>query len=213
MTNPPDDASTDAGDRDAGDVPPAGPIDVDCPCVRCGYNLRGLPEDINCPECGCPVGRTLEMLEARVLCPNCLAPTHPSQPNCQKCGAPLTSAGSVAAYAGGQLHIPARSSSSAPSSPPSLLFVIGFWIVTAIAVVFFVIQVGVAQFVAEGWEINGNSLGGLACTAVFSAIPCLLAILATRSYRRGLRSKTEKVPELEVDDESAVTEPDGEPER
>lgn len=27
-------------------------------CVRCGYNLRGLPSDGKCPECGTPIGRS-----------------------------------------------------------------------------------------------------------------------------------------------------------
>ena len=31
----------------------------DIPCLRCGYNLRGLSEDGVCPECGAPVARSL----------------------------------------------------------------------------------------------------------------------------------------------------------
>ena len=27
-------------------------IDFDLPCTGCGYNLRGLPRDHACPECG-----------------------------------------------------------------------------------------------------------------------------------------------------------------
>ncbi len=36
------------------DVPSQPPslIDVDSPCMSCGYNLRGLQTDSNCPECG-----------------------------------------------------------------------------------------------------------------------------------------------------------------
>jgi hypothetical protein len=29
-----------------------GTVEVDCPCVQCGYNLRSLPLDGRCPECG-----------------------------------------------------------------------------------------------------------------------------------------------------------------
>lgn len=29
------------------------------PCIRCGYNLQGLPAAGNCPECGTPVERSL----------------------------------------------------------------------------------------------------------------------------------------------------------
>jgi hypothetical protein len=31
----------------------------DVPCLRCGYNLRGLAPDGACPECGTPVARSL----------------------------------------------------------------------------------------------------------------------------------------------------------
>ena len=32
-----------------------GAIDTDLSCVICGYNLRGLTEDLACPECGTPI--------------------------------------------------------------------------------------------------------------------------------------------------------------
>jgi hypothetical protein len=38
--------------------PAQSPIDRDCPCVRCGYNLRTLPTDASCPECDTPVAIT-----------------------------------------------------------------------------------------------------------------------------------------------------------
>ena len=31
----------------------------DVPCLNCGYNLRGLEEDGQCPECGVPIERSL----------------------------------------------------------------------------------------------------------------------------------------------------------
>jgi hypothetical protein len=34
-------------------------IDADLPCSACDYNLKGLPADANCPECGQPIARTL----------------------------------------------------------------------------------------------------------------------------------------------------------
>jgi hypothetical protein len=33
-------------------------IETDLPCAICGYNLRGLASDANCPECGQAVART-----------------------------------------------------------------------------------------------------------------------------------------------------------
>ncbi len=38
---------------------PAGRIDTDIPCRKCGYNLRGLLPDGVCPECATAVGRSL----------------------------------------------------------------------------------------------------------------------------------------------------------
>jgi hypothetical protein len=35
-------------------------VTADAPCVRCGYNLRGLPHDGNCPECGIVVCGSLD---------------------------------------------------------------------------------------------------------------------------------------------------------
>ena len=110
-----------------------GRIALGCPCIRCGYNLRGLPMDINCPECGCPVNRTIVMIEQRALCPSCLVPVHPSATNCPRCGGPLNAAASIAGYAGGQLHIPANYSNS-PSLPSFFVFMWIWWALTPLCV-------------------------------------------------------------------------------
>jgi hypothetical protein len=35
-----------------------GQVSEDLPCLKCGYNLRGLPLDGRCPECGTAIGRS-----------------------------------------------------------------------------------------------------------------------------------------------------------
>ncbi len=51
----------DTGDRDIGPVAldGAGRVAQDVPCRTCGYNLRGLSPDGQCPECGAAVGRSI----------------------------------------------------------------------------------------------------------------------------------------------------------
>jgi hypothetical protein len=120
------------------DSPEDGPLDeqgriaADCPCIRCGYNLRTLLPDINCPECGCPVSRTLNLIEQRVLCPTCLAPVHPSATNCPRCDSPLNAAASIAGYAGGKLHL-STNYSSAPSRPSFFILMWIWWILAPLS--------------------------------------------------------------------------------
>lgn len=45
--------------RVGGELPPPGPVQFQLPCVRCGYELMGLPSSGACPECGAPVIQSL----------------------------------------------------------------------------------------------------------------------------------------------------------
>lgn len=50
-------------DRPVPPPPPPRPINLatdDVPCKNCGFNLRGLSEDGNCPECGASIWRSLQ---------------------------------------------------------------------------------------------------------------------------------------------------------
>jgi hypothetical protein len=74
------------------------PFDEDFPCIRCGYNLRGLKPDGNCPECGARIGKSLDFAMERVLCLACACPVHPSIPKCPNCGAPMNTVAGFANY-------------------------------------------------------------------------------------------------------------------
>jgi hypothetical protein len=41
------------------DADAAPPVDADVPCFRCGYNVRGLPADGQCPECAAPIDESV----------------------------------------------------------------------------------------------------------------------------------------------------------
>lgn len=52
---------------------PHTPLDTDRACVRCSYNLRGLPTDGVCPECGTPVADSLRGYYLAFAAPKYLA--------------------------------------------------------------------------------------------------------------------------------------------
>ncbi len=51
----------------------AGRIAEDLPCLRCGYNLRGLGSEAACPECASAVGRSIQGDLLRFCNPDWLA--------------------------------------------------------------------------------------------------------------------------------------------
>lgn len=63
-------------------LPPApagdnsGLVGDDRPCVSCGYNVRGLPADGACPECGTPIPASLHGRLLRYASPGYLAMLH-----------------------------------------------------------------------------------------------------------------------------------------
>ncbi len=57
------------------DLPPK-LVDADRPCVRCSYNLRGLPRGGVCPECGTPIADSLRGDYLAFAAPEYLAAIH-----------------------------------------------------------------------------------------------------------------------------------------
>jgi|GEM_PF-5180454 len=77
---------------------PVTTIGESLPCVRCGYDLRGLREDGRCPECGARIKLSLHFVNERVMCPACMAPNHPSVAVCSNCKSPIQNAAALANY-------------------------------------------------------------------------------------------------------------------
>lgn len=66
-TPPPSSQFTEAG------APGGVYVEIDRPCIGCSYNLRGLPVNGNCPECGQPVQASLRGILLQFASPDYLA--------------------------------------------------------------------------------------------------------------------------------------------
>lgn len=97
-------------------------------CVRCGYDLRGLPDSGNCPECGLPVARSnVPSVELRHAPPRWLASL--------SWGARLVLAVPLLTVAYGWFvsgRLPARSLEMyvAPQAALCVAFAAGVWLLT-----------------------------------------------------------------------------------
>jgi hypothetical protein len=93
------------------------PYDEDFPCIRCGYNLRGLKPSGQCPECGARIRKSLNYASERILCLACMRPVHPSAAVCPNCKTPMHSAGATANYWKVAAHGVARDHKPSPPKP------------------------------------------------------------------------------------------------
>jgi len=113
-------------------------LETDLPCIRCGYNLRGLKDQGRCPGCGARVRRSLRFAMERVLCVGCMAPNHPSAQRCANCGGPLNTAAAVSTYFQTQARGVRKKGAGVPAAadeeeeeklPPSMAGVIVMWVI------------------------------------------------------------------------------------
>jgi hypothetical protein len=164
------------------------PFDKDLPCIRCGYNLRGLKPDGNCPECGAPIRKSLNFAMERVLCLACMCPVHPSVTKCPNCGAPMNATAAMANYwqitprgvarkkPEEKRNCTARNKSELPKLPPPPPSPKTAWMICSplagIVLVWAMIALGPEQ------------PAGMVASSVIALLILVPAIRATRTYKR-----------------------------
>lgn len=209
---------TPQGDEDFSDLLDAqDALAQDVPCLRCGYNLRGLNVDGQCPECGARIRRTLAFASQKKLCPTCMQSNHASLVVCIHCGATMNAAASTAAYfqtAPLPVASPRRRAIQAelvPPPPPVLPMILTWLAVSPFLCLFW----GTLQ---EAWD-RREALKAF----IFSAVGLFLIALAvqpTRKYFRRLaeyraaEARAEAAREKELEEEESgvgARAPDEEP--
>jgi hypothetical protein len=166
-------------------------IDEDMPCIKCGYNLRGLQDQGQCPECGTKIAETLDFILAKVLCPVCLAPNHPSVSVCERCGSPVSGAASTADYYRtkpiyGAKRNPPREDEE-PNAPSSLAMVFcwgaGIVLVGILTAVVIDLWADYPDAIGTGRSIEWRTLWSVV-VILLSAVPATIIYFPTRNYRR-----------------------------
>jgi hypothetical protein len=171
-------------------------IDEDLPCIKCSYNLRGLQDEGQCPECGTNIEETLDFALAQVLCPICLAPNHPSVSICEHCGSPVSGAASTADYYrtkpiyGAKPKTPQEDDE--PITPSSLPMIFcwgaGITLLCILTAIFIDLWNNQPKAMQTGESIPWRAMMGSVVLVLLSAIPATIIYFPTRNYRR-LRRK------------------------
>jgi hypothetical protein len=175
------------------------PYNEDFACIRCGYNLRGLPPSGNCPECGSAIRKSLNFALERILCLACMRPAHPSIPKCPHCGAPMNSAASMANY--WQITprgVTPRDPKKTPAPEKPFRWPIIAWILLGLPAAFSLFICGMVVFMVSTRpkEYNvSNALLGAIPFGVVGAIGVAICILVSRGYKRRLAKYQRQVEE------------------
>lgn len=115
--------------------PPAG-VELDLPCYRCGYNVRGLAADGRCPECAAGVDETLRRdASQRAGLPMPLAESDPRWVRTLARGSALMLFGGVGMMAGQALIVFGPKMPRAATAPlfltPFVALAAGVWMLVA----------------------------------------------------------------------------------
>ena len=167
------------------------PLEKDLPCVRCGYNLRGLKPAGRCPECATPVSKALAFALQRILCPACLAPNHSSAPRCSQCGGPLNTAAATSTYfqtapIGVRRNRPRSPSMDELLEGPSFIPVIISWIV-CIPAALFALRIAAGALLDPNVPHSPQVLAVMWLFVLLGAGSVAIIVFTTRRYNRRLR--------------------------
>lgn len=170
-------------------------IDADMPCLRCGYNLRGLKPVGQCPECGSRIEKTVDYVMARIMCPVCMGPNHPSAAICIHCQSPISGAAATAMYwkpmalSGGRRK--GREDEDEPEAPsaawPFMCMMFGLFLLGPMVVK---LWVPLWTRPPQSFETRGSVLAGQVLASLLLLIPTgLVALMIVLPVRQHLRMR------------------------